>query len=98
VQDTGWWYPFVEDRSELLPFLPRTLTASYQNATPQSIDASTEEAQLIDIAGHGMVLVVPGDHTPKPCTRLTRAIMLTALKLGLDGFELRNHAHFRSDS
>ena len=73
------------------------LTASYQNETPQSIDAFTEEAQLIDVAGHGMVLVVAGDHTAKPCTDLTGAIMLTALKLSLDDLELRNHALFRSD-
>jgi len=98
VQNAGCWYPFVEDRNELLPLLPRALTASDQYATPQSIDALTEEAQLIDVAGYSVVLVVPGDHTPKPCTRLTRAIMLTALKLGLDGFELRNHALLRSDS
>ena len=98
MQNTGWWYPPVEDRSELLPLLPRALTATHQYITPQSIDASLEEAQLIDVAGDSMVLVVAGDHTPKPYTDLTGAIMLTALKLSLDDFELRDHSLLRSDS
>ena len=97
MQDSGCWYPPVEDRSELLPLLPPALTATNHYIAPQSIDASSEEAQLIDVAGDSMVLVVAGDHTPKPCTDLAGAIMLTALKLDLDGFELRNHALLRSD-
>ena len=97
MQNARWWYPPVEDRSELLPLLPPALTATYQYVTPQSIDASLEDAQLIDVAGDSMVLVVAGDNTPKPHTDLTGTIMLTALKLDLDGFELRNHAFLRSD-
>src|ERR1039458_977878 len=62
VQDSGWWYPPFEDRSKLLPLLPRALTAANQYVTPQSIDAISEDAQLIDVAGDGMVLVVAGDH------------------------------------
>ncbi len=98
MQNAGWWYPPVEDRSEFLPLLPRALTATYQYVAPQSIDASLEDAQLIDVAGNGMVLVISGDHTPKPYTDLTGAIMHPALKLNLDGFELRNHSLLRSDS
>ena len=97
VQDSGCWYPLVEDRGELLPLLPGALTASNQYVMPQSIDAFAEEAQLIDVAGHRMVLVVAGDHTPKPYTNLTGAIMLTASKFSLDGLELRNHSLFRSN-
>ena len=92
VQNAGCWYPPFEDRSELLPLLPRALAATNQYVSPQSVHASLEEAQLIDVAGDSMVLVVTGDNTPKPYTDLTGAIMLTALKLDLDGFELRNHA------
>jgi hypothetical protein len=92
VQNSGWWDPPVEDRSELLPLLPRALTATNQYVVPQSIYASFEEAQLIDVAGNGMVLVVAGDNTPKPYTDLTGAIMLTASKLSLDDLELRNHS------
>src|SRR6516162_5959754 len=96
MQNAGWRYPSVEDRSKLLPLLPRTLTATDQYGMPQSIDACSEGAQLIDVAGDSMVLVIAGDHAPKPYTDLTGAIMLTALKLGLDGFELRNHTLLRS--
>ncbi len=97
MQNAGRWYPPVEDRSELLPLLPRALAATNQNGMPQSIDASLEEAQLIDVAGHSVVLVVAGDHTPKPYADLAGAIMLPALKLSLDDLELRNHSLFRSD-
>ena len=97
MQYAGWWYPPVEDRSKLLPLLPRALTATNQYVTPQSIDASLEDAQLIDVAGDGMILVVAGDHAPKPYTDLAGAIMLTASKLSLDGLEPRNHSLFRSD-
>src|SRR5664279_2280699 len=97
VQNTGCWYPSVEDRSELHPALLRALTATNQYVMPQSIDALAEETQLIDVAGDSMVLVVAGDHAPKPYTDLTGAIMLTALKLNLDGFELRNHTLLRCD-
>src|ERR1700677_3585780 len=98
VQDAGRWYPPFQDPRKFLPLLPRGLTAANQNAMPQSIDASSEDAQLIDVTGHIMVLVIADDHLPKPYTNLTSAIMLPALKLSLDGFQLRNHALFRSDS
>src|SRR5262245_49727256 len=42
-----------------------------------------------------MVLVVAPHNLPKPCTDLGRAMMLPALKLGLDGFELRHHSLLR---
>jgi len=42
-----------------------------------------------------MVLVVPSDHLPKPCTNLTDTIMLPAKKLNLDGLQLRHHSLFR---
>ena len=98
MQDAGRWDPSVEDRAIFRPPLSRSLTAANQNAMPQSIDASSEDAQLIDVTGHSMVLVIADDHLPKPYTNLTSAIMLPALKLSLDGFQLRNHALFRSDS
>jgi hypothetical protein len=97
VQDPGRWYPPFEDRGKFLPLLPRGLTATNEDVAPQSIDAISEDAQLIDVAGDSMVLVVAGDHPPKPCTNLAGAIMHMASKLSLDGFQLRNHALFRSD-
>src|ERR1035438_10198510 len=53
---------------------------------------------LVGVGGDSMVLVVAGDNLPKPHTDLTGAIMLPALKLSLDGFQLRNHSLLRSDS
>src|ERR1700724_3400298 len=67
VQNAGCWYPLFEDRSELLPLLPCALTTTYQYVTPQSIDASLEDAQLIDVAGDSMVLVVAGGEATAPC-------------------------------
>ena len=97
MEDSGWWYPPFQDRGEFLPLLPRGLAAANEDVTPQSIDALSEGAQLIEVAGDSMVLVVAGDNTPKPYTDLTGAIMLAAFKLSLDSFQLRNHALFRSD-
>jgi hypothetical protein len=71
---------------------------SNQNAVPQSIDASSEDAQLMDVAGNSMVLVGTGHDLVEPYTDLTGTIMLPALKLNLDGFQLRNHSLFRCDS
>ena len=98
MQEAGWWYPFFKDRGKLLPLLPRGLAAANQNAVPQSIDASSEDAQLIDVAGNSMVLVVAGYDLVEPYTDLTCAIMLPALKLSLDGFKLRNHSQFRCNT
>jgi len=42
-----------------------------------------------------MVLVISQHNFPKPCTDLGRAMMLPALKLRLNGFELRNHPLLR---
>jgi hypothetical protein len=73
------------------------LAPAHQYVTPEPTDASSEDAQLIDVAGDSMVLVIAGNDAPKPYTDLTGAIVLTALKLSLDGFELCSHALFRSD-
>ena len=42
-----------------------------------------------------MVLVVAQHNLAKPCTDFGRAMMLPALKLGLNGFELRDHPLLR---
>ena len=44
-----------------------------------------------------MVLVVTPHHLPKPDTDFGRAMMLPALKLDPNGFELGNHPLFRRD-
>src|SRR5450631_3170662 len=58
----------------------------------------SEGTQPIEVSGHSVVLVVAGNNLPKPYAGLTGAIMLPALKLSLDGFQLRNHPQLRSDS
>ena len=98
VQNARWWDPPVEDWSERLPLLPRALTATNQNGMPQSIDASLEEAQLIDVAGHRVVLVVAVDNLPKPYADLTRTMVLPVLKLCLDNADLRNHPLLRRNA
>jgi hypothetical protein len=44
-----------------------------------------------------MVLVISQHNLPEPSTDFGHAIMHPAMKLNLDGFELRNHSLFRSD-
>ena len=95
MQDSGYGYPPVEDRSQRLPLLLCALAATNQNVPPEPIDALSEGAQLTDIPGNSMVLVVASDHLPKPCTDLTDTIMLPAEKLNLDGLQLRYHSLFR---
>ena len=61
------------------PLLPRGLTAASQNVSPQTIYASSEDAQLADVAGNGVVLVVTGYDLAEPCTDVGHAIMHSAL-------------------
>ncbi len=44
-----------------------------------------------------MVLVITDDNPPEPFADLAGTVMLPALKLGLNGFELRNHPLRRRD-
>jgi hypothetical protein len=44
-----------------------------------------------------VVLVITQHNLPEPCADLGHAFMPPALKLNLDGFELRNHSLLRSD-
>jgi len=78
MQDSGYGYPSVEDRRQRLPPLLGALTATDKNIPPEPIDALSEGAQLTDIPGNSMVLVITGDDLPTPCTDLTDAIMLPA--------------------
>ena len=95
MQDSGYGYPPVEDRSQGLPPPLCALAATNQDVPPEPIDALSEGAQLIDISRNSVVLVVAIDHLPKPCTNLTDTIVLPAEKLDLDGLQLRNHSLFR---
>ena len=59
--------------------------------------AMLEGGQLVDVAGNCVVLVITPYDLPKPCTDFDHAIMHSALKLNLYGFEFRNHSLLRSD-
>ncbi|MGA7294360.1 MAG: hypothetical protein WBW85_17635 [Terriglobales bacterium] len=59
------------------------------------LDLLGSQAQLGRVTRNGMVLVVAQHNLAKPCTDLGRTMMLPALKLSLDGFELRDHSLLR---
>jgi len=97
MQDAGWWYPPCQDWSNWLPPHLCALAAADQDIPPQPVDATFEDAQLIKITGHTMVLVITQNNLPEPCTDRGRTIMLPALELSLDCFELRHHPLLRRD-
>jgi hypothetical protein len=74
------------------------LTAACENLIPQPINALPEGAQLTEISGHCVVLVIAVDHLPKPCTDLGGASVHPAAKLNLDGLQLRNHPLVRRNA
>src|SRR5215475_13314122 len=98
MQDYRVWYPPLEDRSQALPAFPSALAAANQNASPQTVHAPAEGAQLINISGQCVVLVIAVDDLPKPCTDLAGASMHPAAKLDLDGLQLRNHPLLRRNA
>jgi hypothetical protein len=97
MKDTGRGIPSLQEWGKSLPPHLGLLTATDQNAPPQPIDTPLKDAQLSRVAGHSVVLVVAQHNFPEPCTDLGRALMLPALKLGLEGFELRDHPLLRRD-
>src|SRR5882762_8590294 len=97
MQNAGLRNPPEQEWGETLPAHSRALTATDEDASPQSTNATTENAQLSRVARNGMVLVVAQHNLPKPCTDRGRAIMLPALKLSLYGLELRDHSLLRSN-
>src|ERR1019366_7127566 len=91
VQDFRARYPPFEQRNKSLPPFAGTLTAACEYLIPQSVDALPEGAQLPEISGHSVVLVVAVDDLPKPCTTLTRAGMHPAGEADLVGPGLCQH-------
>jgi hypothetical protein len=83
--------PRVEQWVETLPAHLRALTATDENAPPQSAYATPEDAQLTGVSGQRMVLVVALHDLPEPCADLTRtrqtananAILLTLVVMHL---------------
>src|SRR5262249_32523064 len=95
MQDSGLRNPSGQERGETIPAHLCALTATNEDAPPQPSNATLEDAQLCRVTRNGVVLVVAQHNLPKPCTNLARAMMLPALKLSLNGFELRDHPLLR---
>src|SRR5437773_2765539 len=91
MQSAGLGNPPVQDWGETSPSHLCALAATDKDAPPQPANATLKDAQLSRVPRNSMVLVVAQHNLAKPCTDRGRAMMLSALKLGLDGFELRDH-------
>jgi hypothetical protein len=92
MHSAGLGNPPVQNWGETSPSHLRALAATDKDAPPQPANATTKDAQLNRVTRNGMVLVIAQHNLAKPCTDLGRTMMLPALKLGLDGFELRDHS------
>ena len=95
MQNTGWRNPPVQDRGKTIPSHLCALTATDQDAPPQPANATLKDAQLSRVTRNSVVLVVAQHNLAQPCADLGRTMMLPALKLSLDGFELRDHSLLR---
>lgn len=98
MQDCRARDPPFEQRSESLPPRAGALTPACEYLIPQPVDALPEGAQLKEVSGHCVVLVIAVDHLPKPCTDLAGAIMHPAATLDVDSLEFRNHPLFHRDT
>jgi len=94
-QNAGSWNPSAQERIESVPPHLRTLTAADEHGPPQPADRTTKDAQRCRIPRNSMVWVVSQHNLAKPCTDFGRAMMLPALPLCLDGFELGRHSLLR---
>ena len=97
MQDTRLGNPSVQQWGKSFPPHLCSLTAPDEYTPPQPVNTSLKDAQLSRVAGHSVILVVAQHNRPKPCTDRGRAIVLPALKLSLDGFQLRDHPLLRRD-
>ena len=95
MQNTGLRKPSDQEGGETIPAHLRALTTADEDAPPQTSNATLEDTQLSRVTRNRMVLVVSQHGLPKPGTDLARTVMPPALKLSLDGFELRDHPLLR---
>jgi hypothetical protein len=95
MQNAGLGNPPVQDWGEASPSHLGALAATDEDAPPQPANTTTKDAQLSRVTRNGMVLVVAQHNLSKPGTDLGRTMMLPALKLSLNGFELRDHSLLR---
>jgi hypothetical protein len=95
MQSAGLGNPPGQDWGETSPSHLCALAATDKNAPPQPANATLKDAQLSRVPRNSMGLVVAQHNLAKPCTDRGRTMMLPALKLGLNGFELRDHSLLR---
>ena len=70
VQNSWERNPAFEQRCQPVPGLLTALAAPTQNSSPQPAQSMPEGAELTQIAGNSMVLVVALNHLPGPFTHL----------------------------
>src|ERR1700693_4970172 len=97
VQNAGWRNPAFQDGGKTFPPHLCALTPADQNTLPEPTHAKFEDAQLSRVPGNSVVLVITQHDLPEPRTDFGHAIVHPALKLSLDGFELRAHSLLRSN-
>jgi hypothetical protein len=95
MQNAGLRNPPEQERGETIPSHLCALTATNENTPPHPTYATAKDAQLRRVTRNSMVLVVALYNLPKPCTDCGCAMVLPALKLSLNGFELRDHPLLR---
>ena len=86
MEDMGLGNPSLEEWGKSLPPHLCSLAATDENTSPQPVNPTLKDAQLSRVSRYRMVLVITQHNFPKPGTDLSRAMMLPALKLSLDGF------------
>ena len=92
MQNAGWSKPSVQDWGKAFPTHLCALATADQNTLPAPAHAKFEDAQLSRVPRNSLVLVISQHNLPEPYTDLGHAAMHPALKLNLDGFELRDHS------
>jgi hypothetical protein len=83
--------PAFQQRTQLLPGLLATLTATIQTSSPQPTQAMPEGTELIHISGDSMVLVVALNDLRQPFTNLRCRRVLPADQFCFYDAQLRHH-------
>jgi hypothetical protein len=91
----GLGNPSDQEWGKSLPPHLCSLAATGENTPRQPVNTTLKDAQLSRVPRDSTVLVITQHNFPKPCTDVGRAMMLPALKLSLDGFQLRDHPLLR---
>src|SRR6266571_7783498 len=75
MMDTRPWQPAIEQTAHAFPSQPLPLTAPSQRAVPQTTNIEAKRIQRLQVRGHAIVAVVPGDYSSQPLTHLRDWLM-----------------------